>query len=217
MSDSYMGMGENIYNLLYTNKEGEKEDSYEMGLLEDKDTPWERVETLISLLQPVSDIKDILIPLESAKLLTSWGIEDGLKYLEYLVDNRVDRLGCISPHRLHSYDQVYEEIQDAITNYYVRYADRLQEEGNKSAQRIEPVLKKIIKLSIDLPFELTCLPYIKRGYNRDSYESVLKRSFVELVKKGEYKWKIEDLKKLLFEWDSDFVSETLQRYSANLA
>lgn len=217
MNDSYMGMGKEIYNLLYTNKNGEKEDSYEMGLLEDEDTPWDRVEKLTSLLKPVSTVESILIPLESSKLLASWGNDDGLSYLEYLVDSRIDKLGCISPHRIHSYDEVYEEIQRAITNYYVRYIDRSKEKGRQAAQRIEPVLLKVIKLSSEFPFQLVCLSYIKDYYNRKTYEPVLKECFVELVKQGEYEWKIKDLKELLINWDAEFVNETLQKYNTNLA
>lgn len=215
MNDSYMGMGKEIYSLLYTNKNGEKEDSYEMSMLEDKDTPWDRVERLISLLQPVTTIEDVLIPLESAKLLASWGSEEGLRYLEYLVDIRVDKLGCISPHRIHGYDEVYEEIQHATTNYFVRYADRSKEEGQVAAKRIEPILLKIIKLSSDLPFQLVCLSYIREDFSRVIYEPALKECFIELVKKNKYEWKIEDLKELLIEWDADFVNRTLQRYSSS--
>ncbi|HFC92815.1 MAG TPA: hypothetical protein ENJ51_08395 [Leucothrix mucor] len=203
MNDSYMGMKKNIYDLLYTNKQGKKESSYEMSLLEDQDIPWDRIEKLKGLLQPVSSIKNILIPLESAKLLSSWGIEEGLNYLENLVDNRVDKLGLISPHRLFSYDQIYEEIQDAITNYYARHADRSTEEGINAAKRIKPILLKIIKLFEVLPFELTCLFDIEEFLDRNSYEIPLKKCFKILVMKKERK-KAKDLEKLLLKWDPNF-------------
>jgi hypothetical protein len=172
-----MGMGKKIYSLLYTNKKGEKEDSYEMGLLEDNETPWERVEKLTSLLKQVKSIEDILIPLESAKLLTSWGNEEGLKYLEYLVHSRVDQLGSISPHRLHAYDEVYEEIQYAIMNYYVRYVDRSKNNGCIAAKRVEHILLKIIKLLSEFRFQLVCRSYIRESFSRNVYEPALKECF----------------------------------------
>jgi len=207
-------MGKQIYELIYKHcdSKGHLIDDYEEVLYcEDKYISSDRVEELKLLLNPVSNAKESLIPLEAAKLLAAWGAPEAIDYFEYCIDNRIDKLGNLSPHRLYGYDTVYEEISDAIINYYARHADRSVEDGKGASIYIRPLLKKIIQLTKELPYSLLGIIKILKRKEWREYESDLKDCFVEFVNKSESgtinDQNIHDLKALLMEWDPDFVNK----------
>jgi hypothetical protein len=224
MSSQYMGMGKETYDLLYTDVNGNSVDWDDLTHCEDEDIIVERIKPMHLLLKRIENITNdseeyskFIAPVESARLLSSWGDDKGLSYLEYLVDNRIDKFSNLSPHRIHGYDQTYEEILESVIGYYLRYADRSDKEGLQAAHKIESIVKKIIILSNELPFDISrSFSWIKEE-NWRVYEPELKESFVKAVKADEDQWKIKDLKELLINWDVGFVNETLQKYSANLA
>jgi hypothetical protein len=205
-------MGKEVYDLLYrhVDRDGNLISNFENVLfLDDQDIPPDRVELLKKLLQPVSSVKEILVPLEAAKLLAAWGIEEAFLYLEYLVNSRVDRLGNISPHRIYGYDTIYEEIQEAVIHYYAHRADRSVDEEKVVTKEIQPIVSRLLLLSGALRFNVSALLMLIKRENWREYESVLKELYRELIKVDKASasghWNTQDLKNLLTDWDPKFA------------
>ncbi len=208
-------MGKDIYDLIYKHYDDSGNlisDLEDVLYCEDKDISQKRVEKLKALLKPVTNAKETLIPLEAAKLLAAWGVDEAIDYFEYCIDNRIDKLGNLSPHRLHGYDTTYEDIGSALIKYYSRCADRSEFYGKKATIRIQPLLKKIIQLSKEISYNLLGLTKVIKRLNWREYEDDLKSCYVEFLKRTDGNrnnyWNICDLKDLLIEWDPDFIMET---------
>jgi len=212
-------MGKETYELLYKHHDhrGNPIDDFEDVLLsDDEDIDQSKVEKLKKLLKPASNAGNVLVPLEAAKLLAAWGIPEALDYFDYCIDNRIDKLGNLSPHRLHGYDQTYEEIEESLLNYYSRCADRSEKEGNQAAIRIQSTLTKIIRLSKEISYNMMGLIKEIKNEGWRVYESDLKECFIAFLNKekkdrNDY-WNIQDLKILFKDWDPLFLKEVENKY-----
>ena len=206
-------MGEETYSLIYEHydNEGNLIDDFEDILYCEKEyISKEKISKLKKLLKPISNSEGALVPLEAAKLLAAWGVSDAIDYFEYCIDNRIDKLGNLSPHRSKGYDTTYEEIERSLLHFYARNVDRSQSDGNLANSRIEPILKKIIALSKEIPYDLTGLIKEIKEENWRNYEPDLKECFIKFNSSQENKeknhWNIHDLKNLLVEWDPEFIN-----------
>ena len=210
-------MGQEIYDLIYTHYDvsGHKIDELEDVLYcDDDDIDESRIEPLKSLLVPVSSAKETLIPMKSAKLLAAWGVDSAVDYFEYCIENRIDHLGNLEPHRLHSYDTTYEEITDSLLHFWARYADRSK--ADEGLKKIKPLILDILLLAQELPYNMS---YIIPTIHKEDWrfcENRLKECFVLFLDKEEKHrndyWNIIDLKILFKDWDPSFLNKIESQY-----
>ena len=208
-------MGDEIFSLIYVHhdRDGQMiEDFEDVIYCDDENIPHDRIEDLKALLKPVTNAKDTLIPIEAAKLLAAWGVPEAIKYFEYCIDSRIDRLGNLSPHRLHGYDTTYEEIERSVLHYYARCIDRSRVEGERAKALIQPILKKIIQLASEKPYDLSGLIKEIKDENWREYEPDLKACYTEIIKRrGDERITelyIAELEDLLKNWDPNFIKGT---------
>ncbi len=216
-------LGQEVYDLLYKHYDkngaliGDMEDVF---YCDDDEIDQERIPKLEALLTPITDARNSLIPIEAAKLLAAWGSEKAIKYFEYCIDERIDRLGNLDPHRLHAnYDTTYERIINSLFQYHSRYAERdyVQSKSydgdlSKAARnRISTPLVKIIKLSKELVLDMGYLINLLKRVHWEEYLSVLKDCYIDFVRRPENdlnrQWNLPALKALLQDWEPEFLRQ----------
>jgi hypothetical protein len=197
-------MDQKVYELLNGIPE-EADYAVSAGDLDPEDIPLNRIEAVKELLlDTVSDDERFF----AAKLLTSWGIHEGLVALERSMESPESLEGTYS-HRLHGYDDTYCQILMAVTRYFANVADRGDTDLAR-AQVFSP-LTKIIELSNSKPFEigkifdfvvnekyLEYLPYI-----RNHLSLIIDHPDI-------HRWKIYDAIECLLKLDSKFVMSLLK-------
>lgn len=200
-------MGQETYDLLYTHYDRNGfllEDMDDVLYCDDAAIPQDRISKLESLLTPIKDAKSTFVPVEAAKLLAAWGSDKAIDYFEYCIDQRIDRLGNLDPHRLHGYDSTYEKMIDSILHYYARHADKSLQNGNIARDKIFSPLVKIIALSKEITFDIGSLIDEIKNENWKEYLPILKEcysNFIALPEKDpKRKWNLPKLKELFKEW-----------------
>lgn len=98
------------------------------GDLDPEDIPQERMYAVMDLLLH-ADID--VVRFLAAKLLTSWGIHEGLIALEEGME-RPEIIEGIYSHRLHGYDDTYRQMLMAVTMYFAHMADRGGKRGGEN-------------------------------------------------------------------------------------
>src|SRR5690554_985292 len=205
--------GSDINDILYTSKSGEFLDSFDMSLLDDEEVPWDRIPKLREMLNESLDPKCVLQSLPAAKLLSAWGDEEGLKYLEKVVNFRIDKIGNLNPHRLRNYDITYEEILDAALNFWARYADRSEVDSEKARHRIEGLLKRIISLSSELPFEIRSLyDHLSQNFWAEYVEDLKVHLDQILDDPRQHVWKVVDCVGFLDKYNPKSVDDILRKH-----
>jgi hypothetical protein len=215
-------MGQEVYDLIYTQYDqmGNKiDDSEDVFYCEDSDIDTNKVEALKKLLLPVSDAKETLVPLEVAKLLAAWGLDEAVDYFQYCIEIRIDKLGNIEPHRLYGYDVIYEHITASLLQYDARYSDRTEADKIKAFNKINPLILSILRLSKELPYNMSRLLRSIRRKNWRFFEQELKDCFVyfldkDLKNRNDY-LNIIDLKELFENWDPAFLINIENKYGEN--
>lgn len=97
-----------IEDALYLDDSGEVVGLDEVQLLENPSLA--RVRTLESAFRG----DDIELLYRAALVLSAWGNDKGLDAIERLVDSNVDRMGVNVPHRIYGYNNIYDEIANAV-------------------------------------------------------------------------------------------------------
>lgn len=100
-----------IRRLLYEDENGEVVGLDEVQLLDP--VPTERIAPTRALLHS----PDLYLVYQAALALTAWGDPAGLLQIEAMIDARVDRRMEFAPHRIYDYDNVYDEMADAVYIY----------------------------------------------------------------------------------------------------
>jgi hypothetical protein len=118
-----------IARLLYTDENGEATTFEEVQLL-DEPIP-ERIEPLRALAAG----DDVYLAYQAASLLCSWGDPVGLEKVVEMVDTRIHEREEISPHRIHDYDNVYDELAYAVHLYGLN-SDEQQGERRRTLAKI---------------------------------------------------------------------------------
>lgn len=175
------------------------------GELDAEDIPQERMDALQKLLR---ESDDIVVHFQAAKLLTSWGVPEGLAALEKCLESP-EVITNIYPHRLYGYDDTYRQILMAVVMYFANMADRGEREVARA--KVYPTLSKIIAMASVNPFEIAdVLAFLKRG-GYSEYIPLIKHYLVSIIDHPEiHRWKIYDAIEFLMGVEPDFVARLLK-------
>lgn len=100
-----------IQHLLYEDQDGEVIGLNEVQLLDPP--PVERIPAVKSLLHD----EDLYLVFHAAIVLAAWGVDEGLEKIEEMIDKEVHTIMEFVPHRIESYDNVYDEFAYAVRLY----------------------------------------------------------------------------------------------------
>lgn len=140
--------------------------------------------------------------------LAKQGDKQGINYLIKLLEYRVHEVNQMVSHRLHGYNNIYEEILDALLSYYAKRSD----DGYKESafNEISPSISRIILLSKETTVDLGILKYTFEG---DEYHDCLEYKIFEndlrevyyflkskVQKIGTDLWNISTIKYILNMW-----------------
>lgn len=96
---------------LYTDEAGNVVGLDDVQLFENP--PADRVATLQRALRT----SNLEIRYRAALVLAAWGDDEGLTSIEWFVDNRIDEMGIVDPHRLYGYNNIYDKFAYAVQLY----------------------------------------------------------------------------------------------------
>ena len=99
---------QDVQRLLYEDEEGRVIGLDEVQLLDP--VPPERISPVRALLGSA----DLYLTYQAALVLTAWGDPIGLSKVEEFVDTCVDQAMEFAPHRIYDYDNVYDELAEAV-------------------------------------------------------------------------------------------------------
>ncbi len=212
-------MGKEVFDLIFTHydSDGKKiEDPEDVLYCDETEIDHSRIKPLTKLLLPASTKEELIVSIEAAKLLASWGVEEAVDYFEYCIENRIDKLGNLYPDRLHSYNVIYEHITDALLHYQARCSDRSSLDGDLALEKVKPLILDILELSRILPYNMTwILPTLKRKKWK-LFASELELCFTSSLSKEKKSHcdhqNIIELKLLFQNWDPIFLSDIEKKF-----
>jgi hypothetical protein len=174
--------------------------------LDAEDIPQSRINDVMDLLVNAQDSE---VHFLAARLLASWGYQEGLLALNGYIDDLGGVAGFIV-HRIYGYDDTYRFILLALTGYFASVSDKGA--ATKAREDIYNPISKIILLSNTLSFEISDFFWLveKKGFLE--YVPALREHLIAIIDQPEvHRWKINDVVGLLSRVDHGFVSAFLQR------
>lgn len=178
--------------------------------IDPEDIPPERIKGVVDLLAHEDDY----IVFQAARLLTSWGIEEGFDTLKkLLVENKLQ--GMIQ-HRIYGYDETYTYILDAFVSYWTSRVELGK--GDETRKAIFEPICTIIKTSNNQLFQISGLFWLVSDYGFVEYVPLLKEHLQIIIKNPEDNyWRIHDVIELFLKVDSDFVLQVLKENNKKLS
>lgn len=174
--------------------------------LDSEDIPDRRIAGVTELLRTHPDEG---VRLLAARLLTSWGVREGLSYTVHIVDH-FQAFGGFDSHRLHGHDETFKFVLRSLVGYFCKLADAGESEKAR-ADIYEPMVK-IIHLSNDRPFEIADMFWlVKREEFRDFIPALREHLLAISAHPELHRWKIYDVLELLLKVDAEFASGFLKR------
>ncbi|MEO6678742.1 MAG: hypothetical protein ABIO21_15360 [Pseudomonas sp.] len=175
------------------------------GDLDLEDVPEERINAVRDLLSHTNDDTERFL---AAKLLTSWGVHDGLLALEQCMDNYKSIEGSY-PHRLRGYDDTYHQILMTVIRYFSNSADSGR--AVEARAQVYGPLSKIILLSNYMPFEIAnVFDFVDREQFLE-YVPLIEQHLVTIIDNPSmHRWKITDAIDFLLKVDEPFVLSLLK-------
>jgi hypothetical protein len=180
--------------------------------LDGQDVPQDRIPKLNALMQG----QDEFLAVTAARILCSWGREEGFDYLEQFVCNRPPQTENWMPHRLRSHDETYRFILDAIVSFWATQSDAGR--GDAARQRIYKTVTKIIEMASVLPFDISPFFWLIVRAGFTEYIPALKEHLTAILLNPDlHHWKIADCAHLLMSFDPDFVKKVLAKHGKALS
>lgn len=181
------------------------------GDLDPEDIPQERIDAVLDLLRNATTNEEQFL---AAKLLTSWGVHEGLIALEGSMEEPEGIEGTYS-HYLYGYDDTYRQILLAVTRYFANMADR----GGVEAARVQiySPLSKIIALASSKPFEIAKVFDFVRRKNYPEYVPLIEEHLAAIMDHPEvHRWKIYDAIDFLMVFNPDFIASLLKEKNKSI-
>jgi len=193
------------FSKYYENEEFDVELFDDILLLEEELIPLDRVKEFKKLLVPVwekeKNLKEIAwYNIDAGRILASWGYKEGLDYLKTLITYGFKDVSTIYPHRLYGYDQVYEYILDAFTNYVLNFSNK-----GKKKEALKEVYLELCNIIERAKEEFISLSWFKYKMKDSEYYQLFKKPLkdtLDYLKNKEKKsflddYNIEDINKAL--------------------
>ncbi|GHA55301.1 hypothetical protein ACFFLZ_12675 [Photobacterium aphoticum] len=207
-------LGDSVYSILYCHydRNGNYIDDMEDVLYcADEDILPSKVSELIDLVSFDKHETSILKSIEASKILSAWGVKNGIDYFLFYIDNGFYLDCVISPNRLNSQkDDIFEEILYSCFKYYARYAEREFNQNGKvggnlsltARAEIKPLIDKIISLVGIVNIDITYLLRMLDAYNWLDFEESLKHLLTLLSESHDSnkKLNVNKLSVLLEKW-----------------
>src|SRR5471032_1684835 len=173
--------------------------------LDPEDIPDSRINSVTELLRTHPDDG---VRLMAARLLTSWGVQEGLSYTVYIIDHFQAFEGFDS-HRLHGHDETLKFVLRSLVGYFCRLADA--GEGEKARAEIYAPIVKIIHLSNERSFEIADMFWLVSRNQFNEYLPALREHLLAMAANPEpHRWKIYDVLELLLNVDAEFAAGFLK-------
>ena len=180
--------------------------------LDEEDIPREHIPVLKQLMQG----NDVYVAREAARLLCSWGDDEGFEYLRHLVCDQPPITSEGMAHPLRGYDDTYKHILDSIRWYWIRRTDT--GDGDKARKKVFGPIAKIIYLSNQMQFEIWGMFRLVEDQGFTEYIPTLKAHLEAIIKNPKFHhWKVGDCVHLLMKFDPEFVTKTLAAHGYTLA
>lgn len=178
--------------------------------IDPEDIPPERIKGIVDFLAHEDDY----IVFQAARLLTSWGIEEGFDALKkLLVENELQ--GMIQ-HRLYGYDETSKHVLYAFISYWANQSD--VGKGEQARKVIFEPVSIIIKASNTQHFQIKGLFRLVSRKGFFEYIPLLKEHLQITMKNPEDNyWRIHDVIELFLNVDSDFVLQVLKENNKKLS
>jgi hypothetical protein len=184
-----------------------------------EDIPRERIPKIRELMQG----EDEFLALEAAKVLASWGEDEGFDFLERFVCDREPLRENWFPHRYRGYDDTYKHILDALRSYWATkathdYEDRTAGEGDKARKKLLRPVLRIFGLSNHMQFGIDYFFNLIEDEGFTEYIPALKAHLEAILKNPKFHhWKVADCAHLLMKFDPEFVTQALAKHGKTLA
>lgn len=205
-------MNQELNDLLYKLPAGTESYASDLTDLGAQDVPQDRIPKLNARLQG----QDEYLAVTAARILCSWGKEEGFDYLEQFVCDRPPQTENWMPHRLRNYGETYRFILDAIVSFSATQSGAGS--GDAARQRIFKPVSKIIEISNVLPFDISCFFWLIESKGFTEYIPVLKDHLAAiLLRPNLHHWKIADCAHLLMRFDPGFVQKALAKHEKTLS
>ena len=178
--------------------------------LDPEDIPPERIKGVVDLLTHEDDY----IVFKAARLLTSWGIEEGFDTLrKLLVENELQ--GMIQ-HRIYGYDETYKHVLYAFISYWANQSDAGK--GEQARKAIFEPVSIIIKASNTQLFQIDKIFRLVLDDDFNEYIPLLKEHLQIIIKNPEDNyWRIHDVIELFLKVDPDFIAQVLKENKKELS
>lgn len=176
--------------------------------------PEDILESRVIGINALLNSSDMEVKFTAARILTSWGYEQGLAVLEEYIQNPESVENWL-PNRLHGFNDSFKYMLMALNRFVAINSDNGQEIFAKT--RAFPVISKILELSKEMPFNID---YFLSHISFDEYyefipqlESILKAiiDYPEI-----HGWKIYDVMQILLKFNPDFVNSLLVKKGKKL-
>ncbi|SFG82802.1 hypothetical protein SAMN05518865_119106 [Duganella sp. CF458] len=205
-------MNQELNDLLYKLPSGTESYASDLTDLDAQDIPQDRIPKLNALMQG----QDEYIAVTAARILCSWGREEGFDYLEQFVCDRPPQTENWMPHRLRNYDETYKFILDALVSFWAAQSDAGS--GDAARQRIFKPISKIIEIANVLPFDISYFFWLIEHKGFTEYIPALKEHLSAiLLDSNLHHWKIADCAHLLMRFDPEFVQKLLAKHGKTLS
>jgi hypothetical protein len=206
-------MDEQTKRLLYTTKDGrwywETDYAADQLELDDEDIDFDRIPHIRELLVPGAINEELRVPLEAALVLSAWGDEVGLHYLEYIAGlSDTERYGAGYSHRLGNFDTTFEWITRAAMACDSINFDRKGDEIMRS--RVFPIIANALKCCETGQFEFPAFQWIKRNRYHE-YDDSLRSYLCAMLRDGSgfHHHKPADAVKFFVEYDPVYLDAAL--------
>ena len=134
-----MNYSNKIKHLLYEDESGELIGLDEVQLLDP--IPVSRIPALHQLIND----EDLYLAYQATLVITAWGDVLGLRKIEEFIDNRIDEKIEIAPNRIYGYDNVYDELADAVGLFALS--------SNEFIDERKRIFRKLLDLYGEMSFE----------------------------------------------------------------
>lgn len=170
-------IGAESYEILFSHTDqygSPMEDMEDVIYCEVEDISEFKIKKLQSLLTYNTDFKSIYVSLEASKILSAWGVCEGIEYFQFFINNELYKDGIISPHRLHAnVDDTFSKLLWSCSCFIARLNDDYPGRLEYSKPLVEKLVISVLKLLRDVSMIIDFIFEIDGTVNWYAYKKEL--------------------------------------------